>query len=176
MSVLFTRVVMKRLYLLRHAKSSWSSGSQVDHDRPLAPRGVAATERLTRYLQAQGASPHVVLCSSARRTRETLAGIEDGLAGEQQVAFESELYGASTQQLLDRVRQLPDAAESVMVIGHNPGLHELAIMLVSDQAETQLAAFPAGALVTLDVPGDSWSSIGDDPCEIDDYVVPRELK
>ncbi len=169
------RVVMKRLYLLRHAKSSWSSGVQVDHERPLAPRGVAATERLTRYLHAQGASPRLVLCSSARRTRETLTGIEDGLAGEQHVTIESELYGASTQQLLDRVRQLPDEVESVMVIGHNPGLHELAVMLVGDQAGTRLAAFPAGALVTLDVQGESWSSIGESACAIQDYVVPKEL-
>lgn len=166
---------MKRLYLLRHAKSSWSSDVQDDHDRPLAPRGVAATERLTRYLRAQGTRPSVVLCSSARRTRETLEGISGGLAGEPDVTVDSDLYCASAEHVLDRVRRLPDDVESVMVIGHNPALHEIAVRLAGEDAHAKLSAFPTGALATLDVPGEDWSKIGEDACRLEDYVVPREL-
>ena len=166
---------MKRLYLLRHAKSSWASDCDSDHERPLAPRGIAATERLTRYLLDQETNPHLVLCSSARRTRETLEGIAGGLSGKPEVTIDSDLYGASTQQLLERVRQLPKDVDSAMVIGHNPGLHELAILLTREEAHPRLATFPTGALVTLDVPGDVWSSVGQDTCEVEDYVVPREL-
>jgi phosphohistidine phosphatase len=166
---------MKRLYLLRHAKSSWKSQEDGDHERPLAPRGVAATERLTRYLHAQGTTPNVVLCSSARRARETLEGIANGLSGEPTVTIDSELYGASAEQLLDRIRQLPDDVESAMVIGHNPGLHELAILLAGERAGSRLEAFPAGTMVTLDVSTDTWADLREAGCVLEDYVAPREL-
>lgn len=166
---------MKRLYLLRHAKSSPSADFNADHERPLAPRGVAATERLTRYLDAHRARPRVVLCSSARRTRETLAGIAEGLHGDPDVTVDAGLYCASTEFLLHRVRRLPDDAESAMVIGHNPGLHDLAVLLAGSDAATRLAAFPTGALVALDLPCDEWAEIGEGTGAIVDYVVPREL-
>ena len=166
---------MKRLYLLRHAKSSWKSQVGGDHERPLAPRGVAATERLTSYLHAQGATPNVVLCSSARRTRETLEGIADGLGGEPTVTIDSELYGASAEQLLDRIQQLPGDVESAMVIGHNPGLYELAIQLAGEHAGSWLEAFPAGTMVTFDVNTGAWADLCEDCCVLEDYVAPREL-
>jgi phosphohistidine phosphatase len=166
---------MKRLYLLRHAKSSHSAGFDADHERPLAPRGVEATERLTRYLQKAGASPDVVLCSSARRTRETLEGISPGLAGDPELTIEQSLYCASSWQLLERVRRLPAGASAAMVIGHNPGLHDLAIELAGAEGRARLAAFPPGALLTLDLEGDAWTSIGESTCTVADYVVPKGL-
>ena len=166
---------MKRLYLLRHAKSSPSSDFNGDHERPLAPRGVAATERLTRYLHAHRARPNVVLCSSARRTRETLAGIAEGFEIEPEVTIEEDLYCASATLLMERVRGLENSVDAAMLIGHNPGIHELAVTLADPGARAELAAFPAGALVSLDLEATAWSSIDVGACTLADYVVPREL-
>ena len=127
-----------------------------------------------RYLQSHGSGPSLVLCSSARRTRETLAGISSGLLADHDVTIDAGLYCASTQVLLDRVRRLPEDVDSAMVIGHNPGLHDLAVLLAGGEAGGPLSAFPAGALVTLDATC-AWDAIGDGACFIADYVVPREL-
>jgi len=166
---------MKRLYLLRHAKSSPAADFNADHERPLAPRGVAATERLTRYLHAQGTEPNIVLCSSSRRTRETLEGISAGLHGDPELVIDGGLYCASTELLLQRIRRLPDDIESAMVIGHNPGLHDLAVLLGGRDAGAELSVFPTGALVTIDVGDADWGTLGEGTCAIADYVVPKEL-
>ncbi|MGI9658950.1 MAG: SixA phosphatase family protein [Gaiellaceae bacterium] len=166
---------MKRLYLLRHAKSTPAADFNADHERPLAPRGVAATERLTRYLYAQGTEPNIVLCSSARRTRETLEGISAGLHGDPELVIDGGLYCASTELLLQRLRGLPSDVESAMVIGHNPGLHDLAVLLTGADAGARLSVFPTGALVTLDLDAAGWAALGEDTCTIADYVLPREL-
>src|ERR1044071_581082 len=104
---------MRRLYLLRHAKSSWDDESLADHDRPLSGRGRRAADAIGRHLRAEGIEPELVLCSSAARARETLARI--GLTGD----VERDLYGASATELLARVRELPRSLESVLMIGHN---------------------------------------------------------
>ena len=166
---------MKRLYLLRHAKASQSSDFNDDHERPLAPRGVAATERLMRYLDSQATGPALVLCSSARRASETLEGIRPGLGADTDVTIDAGLYCAPTQQLLERVRHLPGDVDSAMVIGHNPGLHDLAVLLAGGEADVRLAAFPTGALVTLDASCADWDAVGEGACVIAGYVVPKEL-
>ena len=166
---------MKRLYLLRHTKASPGTAEGADRDRPLAPRGITATERLTRYLHGQGARPNVVLCSSARRARQTLDGISAGLEGDPDVAIEADLYCASTWELLERVRKLPAGVDGAMLIGHNPGLHDLALLLAGEAAHSRLGAFPPGALVTLELRDDDWSGAGEGACSVTDFVVPKEL-
>ncbi|MFL5847895.1 MAG: SixA phosphatase family protein, partial [Solirubrobacteraceae bacterium] len=116
---------MRRLFLLRHAKSSWKDRELADHDRPLAPRGRRATKLIAEHLRQQSVMPAVVLCSSARRTLETLERISPALGEEVSVHIERELYAASEQSLLERLRGLEDGVESVLVIGHNPGLERL---------------------------------------------------
>jgi phosphohistidine phosphatase len=114
---------MRRLYLLRHAKSSWEDAGLADHDRPLAPRGRRAAKAIGRYLRDSGIEPQLVLCSSARRAQETLE--RAGLAGR----VEPELYGASADALLARLRHISPEVRSVMLIGHNPGVQQLALLL-----------------------------------------------
>ena len=121
-------------------------GIDADHDRPLAPRGLVSIEQLTRYLRLQGICPDVVLCSSARRTRETLDGISAGLSGEPEVAIETALYCASKQQLLDRVRDLPAYADGAMVIGHNPGLRSCTKLEISTLHKSSIAKIKVGNL------------------------------
>src|SRR5262245_6241843 len=116
---------MKHLYLLRHAKSSWKDTSLPDHDRPLAGRGRRAAKAIAGHLREQGIEPELVLCSTARRARETLERIEPAL-GASALCLEDELYAAGAPALLERLRSVPDPVGSVMLIGHNPALEELA--------------------------------------------------
>jgi phosphohistidine phosphatase len=163
---------MPRLYLLRHAKSSWDEPSLADHDRPLAPRGQRAADMMGEHLQAEGVAPSLVLCSSAVRARETLAGI--GL--EEGAVVERGLYGASEGALLDRLRKLPDDVSSAMLIGHNPGMQELTLMLAGEGSQLGRVhkKFPTAALATLDFDGD-WSSLRPHAARLTAFVRPKDL-
>src|SRR4051812_39989914 len=115
---------MKRLYVLRHAKSSWDDPALADHDRPLNKRGRAAAKTIARHLRKEGIEPELVLCSTARRARETLERIEPAL-GRRAVRVERELYGAGARALHERVHEVSDRIGSGMPIRHKPGLPEL---------------------------------------------------
>ena len=154
---------MSRLYLLRHAKSSWKDASLDDHDRPLAPRGKRASKAIGRYLRDHDIEPELVLCSSAKRARQTLERL--GPAG-LDARIERELYGAGANALLARLREVPDEVASVMVIGHNPGMQQLAHGLAGLDDK-----FPTAALATLECA--RWSTL--ETAELIDYVRPRDL-
>jgi phosphohistidine phosphatase len=167
----------KRLFILRHAKSSWNDPGLDDHERPLAPRGRRAVAVLAEHLKADEIDPELVLCSSSRRTRETLEGIR---AGGKHV-IEPELYGASTDELLTRLRQVPDEVASVMVIGHNPAIQALVLRLASESGagdRTALsqarAKFPTGALATLTFKSD-WSDLAPGCARLTAFVRPKAL-
>jgi phosphohistidine phosphatase len=164
---------VKRLFLLRHAKSSWDDADLADRDRPLARRGRRAAKVMARHLRGEKISPSLVLCSSARRTRETLDTV--GPSGE--VRIEDELYGASEAELLERLRRVPEAIESVMLIGHNPAIQGLALGLArgGDRLEAVERKFPTGALATLTVPG-AWEELGPGSAELVAFVKPKELR
>lgn len=155
------------LYLLRHAKSSWGDPALADRERPLAPRGLRDAAALAKHLDRERISPELLLCSSARRARETLAGILPGLADEAVIRIEDLLYAASAAELLARARAVPAGVRSAMIIGHNPGLEELASQL---GAEGRL---PTGALVTFELPG-AWSTLGDARCRLVARRLPRD--
>ena len=163
---------MHELHLLRHAKSSWDEPGLPDHERPLAPRGRKAAKKLARYLHDQEIRPDLVLCSSARRTRETLERIRSSL-GEPVVEIEDALYGAGSDDLLARLRRVPEGVGSALLIGHNPGLQDLGLVLAP--SEPPLAAtFPTGALASFALAG-PWAQLGEAQAELTAYVVPREL-
>lgn len=154
---------MKRLYLLRHAKSSWDDPGLADHDRPLSGRGRRAADAIGRHLRAHAIEPELVLCSSSMRTRETLARI--GLEADPERA----LYGADANELIARLREVPRGVESVLVIGHNPGMHDLALALTGEPD----GKYPTGALAVIDL--DDWSTIAPGCGRMIDFVRPREL-
>jgi phosphohistidine phosphatase len=168
----------KQLFVLRHAKSSWDNPGLDDHERPLAPRGRRAAELLAGHLRENGISPALVLCSSARRTRETLEGVAPG--GE--VSIEDELYGATTSALVERLQRVPDDVGSVMLIGHNPALQMLVLRLAGSTraaaADGYLAEverkFPTGALATLEFDA-PWSELAPGSARLTAYVVPKSL-
>ena len=119
-----------------------------------------------------------MLCSTATRARETLAGVAPSLGDDVDVWFEDDLYGASDDELLDRLRRLPPAVPSVMVVGHNPGLGDLALRLIGGGDEPALvrlhAKFPTGALASLLVPGE-WDELSPGSATLTAFVVPRDL-
>jgi len=167
---------MRSLHLLRHAKSSWAEPGLADHERPLAARGRRDAKRIAKHLRRVGCSPELVLCSTAARTRETLELIRPALDAST-VVLDEDLYGASSDQLLARLRRVPDTVASVMLIGHNPGIQQLALALASTGGELGRleAKFPTAALATLTLPKPwSWLEPGD--AALSAYVRPKQLR
>ncbi|MGH9229075.1 MAG: SixA phosphatase family protein [Acidimicrobiales bacterium] len=169
---------MRRLWLLRHAKSSWDDAGLPDRLRPLAPRGVRAAGAVARHLRTTAVAPDLVLCSPARRAVQTWDGVAPGVPGGTRVEIDEAIYHAGGDELLARIRHVPWQAESVLVIGHNPGLQDLAVGLAGAGApalrERLATKFPTGALATLDVPCD-WHDMVWSSATLAAYVVPREL-
>ena len=168
---------MKQLYLLRHAKSSWKDTGLPDHDRPLAGRGRHAAKAIARHLSDHGIEPELVLCSTARRARETLDRIEPAL-GSPAVLVERDLYAASASALLERLRSVPHSVESVMLIGHNPGLQDLALDLArpSPTARELATKYPTAALATLAFAASNWQELDHETAELVALVRPRDLE
>ena len=167
---------MKTLYLLRHAKSSWDDPGLADHDRPLAPRGRKAAKLIAKHLRSSEIAPALVLCSPARRTRETLEAIAPALGDDGAVEFEHDIYGASAGELLDRLREIPDTIESAMLIGHNPSIQTLALTLAGGGGDLETLGLkdPTGALATLTFEG-SWADLDPGAAELAGFVRPRDL-
>lgn len=167
---------MKTLVVLRHAKSSWDDPSLDDHDRPLARRGRKALPLLARRLEEAGPTPDLVVCSSAQRARETLAGVQASL-GDVAVRVEPELYMAGTDELIDRLRTLPAEAATVMLVGHNPGLQALILELAAtgDQLERVRGKFPTGGLATIELDVETWQDVAPGTGRLVALVTPREL-
>ncbi len=167
------------LYVLRHAKSSWEDPGLEDHERPLAPRGRRAAKVLAEHVRSSGIEPRVVLCSSARRTRETL----EGVAPPGEWLIEPDLYAASAGAVLARLQELPDAVESAMVIGHNPAMQVLVMRLASmrdgpneDSGLGEIQRkFPTGSLATLSF-GGAWRKLAPGNAELVAYVRPKQLE
>jgi phosphohistidine phosphatase len=166
---------MTRLLLLRHAKSSWGDPSLADRDRPLAPRGHRAAEGMAAHLRANGPRPDLVLCSSALRTRETLDRMA-GAFGDVEVVVGDELYGATDDELLERLRRVDDRFQTVAVIGHNPGIYDLAVALAGSGAERvrMEAKFPTGALAVLGFEG-PWAGLSAGGARLEAFVTPKDL-
>jgi phosphohistidine phosphatase len=161
---------VKTVWLLRHAKSSWEDDGLADHDRPLAPRGHKAGKRLRRFFSENGVRPELVLCSTALRARSTLDLVLPGL-GTPRVQLDGGIYLASADTLLLTLRSLGPAVSRAMLVGHNPGLHELACLLAPPGPE----ALPTGALAELRLEIDDWQSAAPGCATLDRLVLPRSL-
>jgi phosphohistidine phosphatase len=165
---------VRRLYLLRHAKSSWDDPALDDRERPLAPRGRRAADRLAAYVERERIRPALVLCSPARRTWETLERVLPDPPSSIRIEADDDLYLAGADDLLERVRRVPDDAESLLLVGHNPGIEDLLHLLGGPAAVRRIGEkLPTGALATLEHDG-SWSTLRH--CRLMDYVTPRQLR
>jgi len=170
---------MKRLLLLRHAKSSWDDPSLSDFARPLAARGLAAAPRMGAYLLSENLQPDVVLCSGARRAVQTLETIAPFL-GTPGVRIEDTLYMAPAEVLINRIRRLEDEIGSVLMIGHNPAFEEVALRLTGDGRKKPLKAirkkYPTCALAVLHFDVDAWALITQHSGFLERFVRPKDVK
>ena len=168
---------MHQLHLLRHAKSSWDDDAD-DHQRPLSKRGREAARLIGEGLPKATGALDLVLCSSALRTRETAELALAGFSPAPRILYEDGLYLATQAALMHRLRELDERSDAVMVIGHNPGLHELAITLAAPGSAgfSTLAngKFPTGVRVRF-VIGTSWAEIDSTRHRLVDYVTVRSL-
>ncbi len=164
----------RRLYLLRHAKSSWDDPALADHDRPLAARGQRAGELLAEHMRRARIAPQLVLCSSSARTRETLALLE--LPASAIVLYERGLYAAPARILLARLRAIRDDVDSAMLVGHSSGIEDLALLLARRGAalDQLREKFPTGGLATLELDGD-WRGLDARCARLEAFVTPRAL-
>ena len=172
---------MRQLLILRHAKSSWDDPKLSDHARPLNSRGRKSASAMRRAMRDLGLAPDIVLVSSARRTLQTLEALEPW---DEQPLIEpmDQLYLANAEQLLGVLRQVSDTARSVLLLGHNPGLHDLSMLLVGPVAMTgqtrnisRLAeGYPTGALTEFSIAG-PWSQLSEGGGRLLRFLAPRDL-
>ncbi|MFC9843065.1 SixA phosphatase family protein [Streptomyces sp. NPDC060223] len=172
-------VPLRRLVVLRHAKSAWPVGV-ADHERPLAPRGLRDAPAAGRALADADCLPDLALCSTAERARQTweLAAAQWGTPPP--VRLERRLYGADVPELLAAVSEVPDHVLTLLLIGHNPGLEELVLELAGDSLGDALddvrTKFPTSAVAILAWHGADWNELVPGTALLTDMVVPRGKK
>lgn len=166
---------MPELHLMRHAKASWQLAGELDFERDLVEQGVEDAKATAAKLTSLGIDPDLVICSSARRTRSTLKAISTAIGADTTVEFDDAVYQATAGALLELVRSVDPGHRSVLMIGHNPSIHDFALELASrgDQLERLAAKFPTSAFASLSFDGE-WASLGPDGASLDRFVRPGD--
>ncbi len=172
---------MRQLLLLRHAKSSWDDAMLSDHARPLNARGRQAAAAMALHMQELGLAPDIILVSSARRTLQTLEALQP-VESSPIIEVMDDLYLAPWQRLMETLRTMPETARSVLLIGHNPGLHELGLALVGPSGvalgglhtRRLSEGYPTGALAEFTIAG-PWGQLQDGGGRLVRFVAPRDL-
>ena len=169
----------RRLLLLRHAKSAWPD--MADSERPLNDRGRRDAPAMGRWLRDCGYIPDVVLCSTARRTRDTWALLAGELDAEPAVRYEQRIYEATALSLLHLLREAGGDYRTALLIGHNPGLAELAVGIAqmtdgpaAEPLDRAREKFPTGAVAVLQFKGE-WVDLIPGEALMVDFAVPRNV-
>ena len=171
----------RRLILLRHAKSAWPDVA--DHERPLAGRGRRDAPVAGRWLRESGYVPDRVLCSTARRARETWELAEEALGAHPRTTFEQRVYGATPAELLALARETPSDVRALMIVGHEPAMRDLTLELAGRPAgdhgaqnlERVRAKFPTAAVAVLAL-ARGWPELGPGQARLADFAVPSDLR
>jgi len=170
---------VKRLYILRHAKSSWSDPALADFDRPLSDRGRQACAAMGDYMAAELPAPELVLCSPARRTRETWELVAARAGWTPAALYEEGLYAAAAASLWRRLRAVESPVARAMLVGHNPALQELALHMagrgLADVLERLERKLPTGALVEIGFELAGWDELAPGAGRLERFVRPRDL-
>lgn len=169
---------MKSLALLRHAKSSWDHPALGDFDRPLNRRGIGAAELIGAEMRRRELAFDLVLASPAKRVVETLEHLERGYGESLRPRFDRRIYEAPAARLLEMVQAVDESVERVLLVGHNPGLGELAVLLAESGEplrDSIARGYPTAALAKLVLPVESWAEVRPGAARIAEFVKPREL-
>ena len=161
---------MKTMLLMRHAKSSWKDQSLSDHDRPLNKRGRGDAPRMARLLIDKALVPAWVVTSSAKRARKTALAVVEQIVFEGELDVRDELYHAKPYEMLHVVRSLPDHADRILLVGHNPGMEDFVTYLTGGY-ETM----PTSAIARIDVPVTTWSDVAAGDAALVDVWRVKEL-
>jgi phosphohistidine phosphatase len=169
---------MKTLTLLRHAKSGWDDPALRDFDRPLNPRGRRAARTIGLEMKSIGLGFDAVVASPARRVIETLDEVSQAF-GPIDPSFEQRVYLASTSTLLEIVRETADAVDRLLLIGHNPGLESLALLLTRREShplrEEVEVKYPTATLAEIALPVDRWTDVREGAGTLERFIRPRDL-
>ena len=172
--------MMLTLSLLRHAKSSWSNPALPDRERPLATRGVTDAPLMGKAMAELGIDPELVLCSSARRTRDTLDLVLPELRVEPKIVYVDALYHASPEEMLEMLHGIQPGANRVMLVGHNPEIQAFALDLVGsgpkhfrDRLRTK---YPTAGLAVINFVSGLWKSISVNSGTLNLFLSPRDLR
>jgi phosphohistidine phosphatase len=167
----------RTLALMRHAKSAWPDVP--DHERPLARRGQRDAPAVGHWLRTAGYQPDQVLCSTARRARQTWELARPSLGTDPPADFDRRLYQASADQILDLIRRISPAISTLLIVGHDPGLPELALALAAEGPPAVLdrmrAKFPTSAVAGFKCLG-TWDQFRPERARLVCFVTPRDLR
>jgi phosphohistidine phosphatase len=170
---------MRRLMLLRHAKAERAEPGLRDFERALAPEGRDAAPRMGAYMSGHALTPDLVICSSAKRAKETWELASRAFSPFPRTTFDKRVYDLDAAELLDLVRKTEGAVHALLLVGHNPSLEDLAALtiaagdLVGRGRMTE--KFPTGALAVIDFPFDAWTKVHPHSGRFDRLVTPRDI-
>jgi phosphohistidine phosphatase len=171
---------MLTLSLLRHAKSSWKDPALSDHDRPLNKRGKAEAPVIGKEIAKHGLDPDLVLCSTARRTRDTLQLVLPELETEPKIIYEDGLYHGTPAEMLYLLHEVAAGVGQVLLVGHNPELQSFALDLIgseSKQLKDRLEAkLPTAGLVVLRFPAGAWKDVAINSGKLELFLTPSDVK
>lgn len=176
--------MIKTLFLLRHAKSSWDDPTLEDFDRPLAKRGREAAPLMGQEMARRGWLPDLAVVSSSLRTRQTWDLVAPQLSRDIAVTFDETIYEAPAGRILAAIRKVPAQVATLVVVGHNPGFESLAEMLAAPESDREAMAamrqkFPTGALARFSCAGEQagsgWTELGPGGGVLTDFLTPRGL-
>jgi len=169
-----------RLMIFRHAKAEKSAPGMRDRDRPLAPRGLKEAPRMGAFMAHHKLVPRHALVSPSRRTRETWDRLAGALPGAIPVFYEDRLYDATPEAIVAVIKETPATIRTLIVVGHNPGLHETARLLIASgdvEARERLnEGLPTSGLAVIDFAGNDWKKIHASGGRLERFVTPRLLK
>jgi len=171
---------VKKLTLLRHAKSGWDDPVARDFDRPLNARGKRAAHRIGEYLREHDLHYDHVLASPAIRVVETIEHLAEGIGETVAPAWDKRIYLASAVSLLDVIQEADDRYDKLLLVGHNPGLEDLVLLMVpdrpGDEARDQIEEkFPTAAIAEISFAVDRWEDVRPNSGELSLFVRPRDL-
>ncbi len=170
---------MRRVMLLRHAKSDWSNPGGGDKGRPLNERGRETAPEIGTYIARTGLLPDLILCSTAIRTRQTCALVTAAFAKSPKINFEEALYLAEPDEIVSLIQEVPERVRTLMVVGHNPGIHQAAAELTqagnTEDHQLLAAKFPTAALAVIDFDAQDWADIRAHAGKLDRFITPRLL-
>ena len=170
----------KRLILLRHAKSAWDNPSIADFERPLSNRGRKAAPVVGAYLARRNLVPGLVLASSAKRAIETLDLVSAGWQSKPVVRKLKSLYLAMPREMLKRLQTAGNEFASVMLVGHNPGIADLANWLTNEGDAAGRGAlarkFPTGAVAVIEFDVEDWAEVDAETGHLIDFATPKQIE